>query len=473
MRRAPEEIFKTNHRITPTYGRIYASLGMFDDGEALLRPEVERLEKKIALAAGPLDTVYWSLSSVLIGLANILSRKSLFTGNYDFAQFYQRGAHYAELGGLRLKPPLTVANLDCYACRVGSHERGEIEKYIRALDDSFPCLEKCLSGCNLGGSDLARGELAYFRGDLPAAEENLLKAANTAGKYFQYEIELRALFYLSRLYINQGNYQKIMIIREQFKTFLDKQDFNNRQTFFDVDSGWLRIHLGCPELIAGWLKNDFEVGDRYSRVYGMEALVKAKYHFAMREYPAALAVLKAAIFRLGLYVLGKVEIRAMEAVCYHKMGRLQESFACLDAAWEAAAPNGFYMPFIELGKDMRALTKDALEAGTTKIDKKELEKIHLMSSAYSKRLSLAAKEYQSRNRRQSTEYSVQELSLREHTILVGLSHGLTGEEIAAENELSINTVKSIIKRIYVKLGAVNRVDALRIAADLGLLTERK
>jgi LuxR family maltose regulon positive regulatory protein len=130
------------------------------------------------------------------------------------------------------------------------------------------------------------------------------------------------------------------------------------------------------------------------------------------------------------------------------------------------------MPFIELGKDMRTLTKAALEEGGAKIDKKVLEKIHLASSAYAKRLSLVSKQYQAQFRRPEGEKSPgKELSHREHQILISLSQGLTGEEIAGETQLSINTVKSIIKRIYNKLGAINRVDALRIASDLGLLTK--
>jgi LuxR family maltose regulon positive regulatory protein len=371
---------------------------------------------------------------------------------------------------------MTMANLSSYACRISSPEKGAIEKFIRAAEESIPCLEKCMSGSGQGGADLAWGELAFFRGNLPAAEENLLKAVNKAGRFGQYEIEFRSLFYLVRLYINQGNYEKMDAIREQFKTFLVKPDFFNRQTHYDVKVGWIRIQLGCPDLIAPWLKNDFEVSDLTSLVYGVEALVKAKYHFVMREYPATLAVLKDQENRdrLWSYVIGRVEIKVLEAVCCYKMGSREEAFACLDAAWEMAETNEFYMPFTELGKDMRALTKAALEEGATGIDKKVLEKIHLASSAYSKRLSLVTKQYQALNRQTSVEDdSVQELSHREHQILISLFQGLTGEEIASETGLSINTIKSIIKRIYNKLGALNRVDAIRIATELGLLAEKK
>jgi LuxR family maltose regulon positive regulatory protein len=37
------------------------------------------------------------------------------------------------------------------------------------------------------------------------------------------------------------------------------------------------------------------------------------------------------------------------------------------------------------------------------------------------------------------------------------------------SSLSVNTVKSVTRSIYNKLGAVNKADALRIAASLGLM----
>jgi LuxR family maltose regulon positive regulatory protein len=54
-------------------------------------------------------------------------------------------------------------------------------------------------------------------------------------------------------------------------------------------------------------------------------------------------------------------------------------------------------------------------------------------------------------------------------VLTGLSQGLTREEIAGLSAISVNTVKSTIRSIYNKLGAVNRADAIRIATALGLV----
>jgi LuxR family maltose regulon positive regulatory protein len=52
------------------------------------------------------------------------------------------------------------------------------------------------------------------------------------------------------------------------------------------------------------------------------------------------------------------------------------------------------------------------------------------------------------------------LSRRELEVLTGLSHGMTQEEIASVSSLSVNTVKSVIRSIYNKLGAVNKAGAV-------------
>jgi LuxR family maltose regulon positive regulatory protein len=61
------------------------------------------------------------------------------------------------------------------------------------------------------------------------------------------------------------------------------------------------------------------------------------------------------------------------------------------------------------------------------------------------------------------------LSRRETEILANLSQGMTQEEIAGISSLSVNTVKSVIRSIYSKLGAVNKADAVRIAVSRGLV----
>jgi LuxR family maltose regulon positive regulatory protein len=46
---------------------------------------------------------------------------------------------------------------------------------------------------------------------------------------------------------------------------------------------------------------------------------------------------------------------------------------------------------------------------------------------------------------------------------------MTREEIADVSSLSVNTVKSTIRNLYNKLGAINKADAVRIAVARGLV----
>jgi LuxR family maltose regulon positive regulatory protein len=157
----------------------------------------------------------------------------------------------------------------------------------------------------------------------------------------------------------------------------------------------------------------------------------------------------------------------MEALCRYKLGNNEESFRALEEAWALAQPNDFIAPFADAGKDMRALTNAALEAGTLSIERETLERMRLAASAYAKHLALVQKEFQ--NEETKKPVLSEELSSRELQVLTGFFHGLTGEEIALEMDISINTVKGTIKRIYNKLGALNKVDAIRIAIRHGIL----
>ena len=61
------------------------------------------------------------------------------------------------------------------------------------------------------------------------------------------------------------------------------------------------------------------------------------------------------------------------------------------------------------------------------------------------------------------------LSAREREVLALLAEGRSNREIAAALSVSLPTVKSHLVRIYAKLGASNRNEALGRAVSLGLL----
>lgn len=61
------------------------------------------------------------------------------------------------------------------------------------------------------------------------------------------------------------------------------------------------------------------------------------------------------------------------------------------------------------------------------------------------------------------------LTGREHEVMLHIARGLTTQEIADQIGLSPNTVKSHSRSLFSKLGAHNRVQALAVAQERGLI----
>jgi LuxR family maltose regulon positive regulatory protein len=152
---------------------------------------------------------------------------------------------------------------------------------------------------------------------------------------------------------------------------------------------------------------------------------------------------------------------ALEACVHYKMKNREQAIAALEEAYKDAYPNEIIMPFIELGKDMRTLTAFALKSKNKIIPESWLETVNLKSASYAKRQAHIATQFKQAN----SIASGFSISPRETDILSDLSHGLSRTEIAANRGISINTVKMVINNIYMKLGAENLADAIRIASE--------
>ncbi|MDR1507062.1 MAG: LuxR C-terminal-related transcriptional regulator [Treponema sp.] len=470
--RIPPDIYKKTPTLYAVRARILISLTMFDRCEKELETLMPRLE-----ALPPEPGLHWVLMALYADLGLIGIINSTYTKNYSFTAHFERAAwHINQCGGPVLRPPVSVINIGSYICRVNTPEKEETDRYIGALAKVTPHAAM-LGGCGLGIAVLARAELAFFKGDMMEAEQYSLQALYQARKGEQYEIENRALFFLLRIGLAKGNFEKILQMFKQLEAQLCMVHYINRYIYHDIVFGWFYTQTGQTEKIAPWIKDDFEESDLNSMDHGLEILVKAKYHFAEKEYPAALASLEnqKSKYDSGDFVMGQIEVKTLEAVCYYQLHNRAAAFAALETAYRLSEPNDLYMPFVELGKNMRALVTAALKGKATEIPPAWLTRTRLGASNYAKKLfKIAQKSHlpvSAANAGAKQDSGIQKvhLSRRERDVLVCLSQGMTQDEIADEHSLSMNTVKSVIRSIYNKLGAINKADAVRIAAGMDLL----
>jgi len=322
-----------------------------------------------------------------------------------------------------------------------------------------------MNGCMSGLSELGRGEFAFFRGDLEEAEQFILKGLAKAREGQQFEIENKALFYLLRIALSRRDKKKINAIFKQLEEELENPLYPNRFFYHDIVTGWYHIQTGRKEMIALWLKNDYEGSGLNSISQGMERLIKAKYNFSKKHYPAVLAAIENRDTAEPL-LYADIEMKILEAACRYRQSDRAGAFKAFGQAYSLAAPARLFMPFIEMGKDMRSLAEAAkreIAAGTEAlpIPLEWLDDICRSAVVYAKKLYP-----QTRQKGDGTELL---LSHRETGVLIGLSQGLTRGEIAEEASISPNTVKSVTRSIYNKLGALNKADAVRIAMEKGIL----
>ncbi|MDR0600803.1 MAG: LuxR C-terminal-related transcriptional regulator [Treponema sp.] len=467
MERAPEEIYSQIAHAQVQRTGLYLTLEMFDKSREEILKVIGKLKTR------PLSPF---VTRTLTGCYNLLGFIGMntcpYTRDYDYVRYFEKARHYYNLNKFETGPPMTIIALASYLCRVNTEEKGEMEKYIAAISASVPLTSLTFGGCALGMDDLCRGELAFFRGDLSGAEQFLLRSLENARQGRQYEIEDRVFFYLLRINLARGDYRAIVDILKRLKAQLDEQLYPARFTNYDILTGWYYVHTGQQDKLAPWLKNDFEESDLNSIVFGLEILVKVKYHFAEKRFPAALAVLDGWETRNSRwnFVLGKIERKTLEAVCRYRLRDKEGAFAALAEACRLAGPNAIFMPFMEPGKDMRALADAALKDKAPDLPQDWLEKVRLGAAGYAKKFFAVMEHYRSGSpRKGAADDSGFRLSRREMEVLANLSQGMTREEIAGISSLSTNTVKSIIRSIYRKLEAVNKADAVRIAASRGLV----
>jgi LuxR family maltose regulon positive regulatory protein len=346
----------------------------------------------------------------------------------------------------------------------GSSRKGAPEEYIGALDrvrkhiSHYPDMESWHE------DDLARGELKFYRGNIRSAEIHISGAIKQLRLIRQFGLIHRALFYILRIAVSQGNYLKAERVLKDMKPFQGENEYPNRFIDYDISLSWYYYILGLPEKIPDWLKENFSPYSHAGFVENYANQMKARYCYATRNFSPLLSYIEEMKMRES-FLFGRVEMLAIESCVHYLMKNKKKAFAAFEEAYITASPNEITMPFIELGKDMRTLTSAALKYSDGKIPKPWLEDINRKSASYAKRRTHIAAKYKKANG--LTDNIV--FSPREAEVFADLVHGLSRAEIAANRGLSVNTIKMVIANIYSRLGAENLADLIRIAAERKLI----
>jgi LuxR family maltose regulon positive regulatory protein len=440
--------------------RIKIHLGMLDEAFDLSKRYMEHFT---ALPETPSNNRIIASLYAASGITRLLMAPH--TDCYDFDVYFAKQDEYFSRGNYETTDTATVHYVGPWISKVGTDRYGAMEEYIESLSRTVRHASHAMGGRMSGMDDLAKGELFFFKNDIKMAERFVMQALASATEKKQYDIKNKALYYLIRISLAQGNFAKIEQATDELKTQLTEKKYVIRYITCDTVMAWYNLALGYPQYIADWLKADCAPNSSSKLMGSFKIIIKAKYYYALREYHALLAFLTGNRDRESI-LFGKIESKALEAVCQYQLKNKDDAFTTLREAYEMALSNNLTMPFIELGKDMRTLTGSAMLDSNCAIPREWLETINKKSSTYAKRLAIVQLEYKKANHFGD---KIVELSDREMEVLADLHQGLSRPEIASNHNLSINTVKLIVSMIYSKLGASNVAGAIHIATERNLL----
>ncbi|GHU49119.1 hypothetical protein FACS1894127_1530 [Clostridia bacterium] len=366
------------------------------------------------------------------------------------------------------KPSLFYGG-NCSIIGMNGKEAGALARMEKAIRENMPCY-RLLSGGGDGLSLLFSAEAAFHTLDLDSAKAYARKAMQEASDYDQHDIFLNAAFVLARTALMGGDFPEMGRQMSIITDYVDNHDVALLRVFRDSVISWLYLNIGLPGMLPSGVVNPtilkknslLTLGCRFDLLHAYYLIVTEAYEQLMPHISKMEGKYSRWIDRLNIHIL--------RAVTETKTGNFDEAMEALSKAYEMTRENGIVAPFVELGHPMYTLVEFIKKNNSLGFDPQWLDNISVKSASYAKKLSIVAKELRVGSR--DSGLGGVRLTKREMEVLSDLSLGKTREEIAHSNFISINTVKSVIKNIYGKLGAVNRADAIRISANLGILDDR-
>ncbi len=158
-----------------------------------------------------------------------------------------------------------------------------------------------------------------------------------------------------------------------------------------------------------------------------------------------------------------IEILALRALALWARNEKERAVNTLTRALALAEPEGYVRAFVDEGPEMGALLSATLEAR----QRRRRDAAGRVSAQYlAKLLAALAQEAAAPA---ADERLSEPLSERELEVLALIAAGNSNQEIAARLFVSMSTVKTHINKLYRKLDARSRTQALARARELGLI----
>lgn len=452
----PDEVIREHPVAEHMRALVYMNLLQLDEAERRL----QALEKKLLAEGTPAAHVL--LAEVYAATGSI----HLFKNQMDFGSYYQKAVRYHPEGSMfHNRNRLSTRNMNCFM--LPDNQPGARERIERSMHDGMPWMSRFIHGSMSGREHVFSAEAAYLALEFSAARQHAYRGLYRAQAKAQHDLVCNCYVVLARIAFLEGDHDEMVRQIDNIVDLAGASDIGMLREIRDTALAWYYVRLHDDTRIS---KSTFAMIEESKPMwtYGRSQLVYANYLIHNREYARVVGMLESP---KGMMMMPGVSpdricLYIMLAVGYYHLGSAEAAADALYTACDMASHNGLAAPFVEAENHMIMLIEQIRRTQDQRFDREWLDLIHAETEAFLKRVVAIRAPY---HLDKSAAAPDNPLSKRERKVLQALSQGMTREEIAHRQYISVNTVKSTIRNIYNKLNAGNRAEAVSIAITNGFI----
>jgi LuxR family transcriptional regulator, maltose regulon positive regulatory protein len=315
------------------------------------------------------------------------------------------------------------------------------------------------------------GRLMCERNQLELAEAHLTKGLELGRTWNQWEILTEAYTGLAHLEIIRRNPGSAQALLEQMMKFAKNTQAEWIYSSIEMLQALYAARANDLPRAAAWLEAQTSEDPEGPIPYLAEGtlLVQARIALALNNTEKALTIINSLI---PAAEEGKRWGRVIEALVYQARALVMtnqrsQALATLERALTLAEPQGYLRIFLDAGEEVLWLLDDLKSSASAG---KLHQYIHqLMEAASLQNWSTGFIKTRETPDSAVTSSELPQLSQRELQVLRLVAEGKKNQEISETLYISLNTVKTHLKKILHTLGVENRTQASARARELGLL----
>lgn len=438
--------------------------------EDSIREFTEIMNKYEALPATKENKAILGETFIYLGMISLLS----FDGRY--LELFKKADEYLPDGSSIIDNRFSFYEGN-FMILINKDTPGEMDRHIKTVMEAMPYAAKVMNGGGYGIEYVVKAEAAYYVNNMKEAESVAYMAIYKSEQQRQYDTACVAYFVLIRVYVSAGNYSKAADCIEQLENKIavlksDSEKVLNIRRYvytYTILKSWYYSMLGEYDQIPDWiLKQEARHKVPLKGFYLRDEFIHAYYLLDKQEYEELSGLLEAlsSDYDESGLLIARIYIHILKAILAQKKGHIAAAMEELRTSYNLSCGNSLVMPFVEYGKYMRTLIYSAKHSVLNTIPDTWLDEISTKATTYEKHQNSIKAQY--RRLLGNGLKSAAKLTKMEREMIRYLCQGLTNREIANARCISLSAVKKMLNNIYVKLEAVNRADAVRIAIQMEL-----